>query len=118
MAPLPRLVPLALPLALVLACTGGDDRGPAGVGEDGVSAAAYELTTTVDATDALPPAASEAIEILGGLADDPAGTLIGLLEAADLPIVNEVLGAIPSALRGSVEGWINDFIFDQLYMGV
>jgi hypothetical protein len=114
MASLPRL--LALPLALVVGCTGADDGGD--LGEAGVAAATYELTTTVDATDALPAIAAEAIELLGGLADDPAGTLIGLLEAADLPIVDQVLGAIPAALRGSVEGWINDFIFDQLYMGV
>ena len=115
MASLPRL--LALPLALAVGCTGGEEGGPDGIGEDGMAAATYELTTTVDATGALPPAASEAIAMLDGLAEDPAGTLIGLLEAADVPIVDQALGAIPSSLRGSVEGWINDFIFDQVYMG-
>src|SRR5690606_9314738 len=61
---------------------------------------------------ALPPAAGEAIELLGGLSEDPAGTLFALLEAADVP-----LDWIPGALRDDVEGWINDYVFDRLYDG-
>jgi hypothetical protein len=107
----------ALPALLLLACTGGDPDEAGDLGGD-VAAGRYELTTNIDATGALPDGASEAIGLLEGLSDNPAGTIIALLEAADIPLASDLLNSVPAVLRGQVEKWINDFLFNQLFEGV
>lgn len=125
MRTLPRSVSWFLvPLALWLGCSGGGQPGPDdGTGDPGQAdpvAGTYRLTSTYDLSQAgvLPDLAGDTLSALTGLADDPAGTLIALLQAADVPVVNELLDAIPDPVLGEFEGWVNDYIASQLYQNV
>ena len=108
------LVPLAL-LSLGAACTSG---GEEDVGDVSGALGTYEVTSSYDATGALPEVVGDSLETLTGLDDDPAGSMIQLLQDADVPIVDQLLDSIPGALRDQFEGWVNDYIADRVYMGV
>jgi hypothetical protein len=108
------LVPLALSLG---ACTSGGG-GSEDVGDVSGAVGAYQVTSSYDATGALPEVVGDSLETLTGLHDDPAGTMITLLEDANVPIVEEVLDAIPDFARDQFAGWINDYIASRVYMGV
>ncbi len=103
-------VAAALSLLLSAACTGG--------GEEEVEVPAeavvgqYEVTSTYDATGALPDVASDTLGILDGLADDPAGTLIDLAAEAGAPI-----DWVPDALRDKFADWVNEYIASRVFQG-
>jgi hypothetical protein len=104
----PRIL---LPLALILACSGGDE-DPAPVPAEATTGQ-YQVTSTYNAVGALPDVATETLGILSGLADDPAGTFIALVEEAGVP-----LDWVPSALRDQFAGWVNEYIAERLFQGV
>jgi hypothetical protein len=107
------LVPLALSLGAACTSGGGED-----VGDVSGAVGTYEVTSSYDATGALPEVVGDSLQTLTGLHDDPAGTLIQLLQQANVPIVDELLDSIPDSLRGQFEGWVNDYIASRVYMGV
>jgi hypothetical protein len=117
---------IALPLATLVACGNGDGADPAGPADDDDTdqmdpvAGRYAITSHFDLSTAegTPARAQGAIAALAGLADDPAGTMFDLLEAADVPVLDQLLGAIPDALVDQVAGWINDHVVDRVYDGV
>jgi hypothetical protein len=117
-----RLASLALPAVLLLGCSSGGD-GPGGGGGDPASesglAGRYEITSHYDLSqaDGVPERVSDAIAALTGLSDDPAGTIIALLEAADIAALNHLLDAVPPSLVNAVKGWINDYVARRLYDG-
>ena len=102
-----RLVACAL---LTSACTTGSADEPEMPPEAVVGQ--YEVTTTYNAAGALPDVATETLGILSGLADDPAGTLIDLAEAAGAP-----LDWVPDALRDQFADWVNDYIASRVFQG-
>jgi hypothetical protein len=111
-----------IPLALLFACSASepkpgempDDEETPDVEMPGVAGGVYEIISTYDASAALPPQLAEALEVLGAVSDEPAGVFLDLLEAADLPIVDQVLEDIP---REELEAMINEFIAEQTYQG-
>ena len=117
---------LLVPLALWLGCSGGGQPGPDdGTGDPGAGqadpvAGSYQLTSTYDLSQAgvLPDLAGDTLAALTGLSDNPAGTLIALLQAANVPVVNDLLDAIPDPVLSQFEGWVNDYIASQLYQNV
>lgn len=121
-----RLACLALSSALFLGCSSsgepggpGDGTGDPDQGDVDPVAGRYEITSHYDLSQAegVPDLVSEAVGALTGLADDPAGTLIGILDDANLPVVDDLLNALPSLLRDQLENMLNDAIQDQLYQG-
>lgn len=108
------LLPLALSLGA--ACTSGG--GGEEVGDVSGAVGAYQVTSSYDATGALPEVVGDSLQTLTGLHDDPAGTMIALLQDANVPIVDELLDSIPDSLRDQFEGWVNDYIASRVYMGV
>ncbi len=89
---------------------GDDDMAP----EDLPLAASgrYDVVSTFDVTAEalLPPPAYDAIDLLSGLRDDPAGTLIGLLDDAGVPVIDKLYAALPAVLESKLEGWINAYV--------
>ena len=103
------LLPLALSLGAACTSGGGGDEE---VGDVSGAVGTYQITTSYDATGALPDAVGHSLETLTGLHDDPAGTIVALLEDAGVPI------PVPDSLRDDFEGWINDYLASRVYMGV
>src|SRR5688572_19698443 len=103
---------LLLPLALSLgaACTSGG--GEEDVGDVSGAVGTYQVTTSYDATGALPDAVGHSLETLTGLHDDPAGTILALLEDAGVP------NPVPESFQDDLEGWINEYLASRVYMGV
>lgn len=119
------LVAAALPLALVLGCAGdgggGMQDGPAG-GDEGSDPVAgrYEVTSTFDLSqsEVIPGLIGDALGPLTSFREDPAGSLLALLESTDAPVVTDLLDAVPDSLRDKLLDAVNDYVFDQLYDGV
>lgn len=77
----------------------------------------YELSTTVDLTTAglMPDALNETLRALSSFKEHPSQTIVDLAGAANVPVVPNVINAIPSPIRGFVLGYIDDHIFKALY---
>lgn len=107
-----------LPLSLLIGCAADEDPAPGDSGPDPVSGR-YQVTSTYDLSqsDAVPDVIGNALEPLSGLSEDPAGTLIAVLQASGSPALNDLLDAIPSSLLDAFEGAVNDFVFDQIDKG-
>ncbi len=77
----------------------------------------YELSSTFDLTTAgvFPDAANGTLKGLSDLKDNPAKAIIDVLQANNVPIVSTVLGYLPTVLRDSFEGFINDTVFAALF---
>ncbi len=69
----------------------------------------YEVTTTFDLTAAsvAPAPANEALTTLTQLRDDPAGLMFDLLDAAGVPLVEELRNALPGFVEDQLEDWID-----------
>lgn len=113
---------------------GGGARGPNGValgpdgmpiGPDGKPLAPkldgrYELSSYFDLTSAgiFPNVANDTLKALTNFKEHPSQTMVDLLDAAHVPIVPQVLNAIPSFIRDQVLGYIDDHIVKSLYQSV
>jgi len=103
---------------------GGVTIGPDGlpVGPDGKPLAPkldgrYELSSTFDLTTAglLPEVMNDTLSALSNFREKPSQTIVDLMDTANVPVVPNVLNAIPSAIRGFVLGYIDDHVFKALY---
>jgi len=76
----------------------------------GYDTTTYDVTTKVDMTAAslTPGPAYDALQTATQLREDPAGLIFDLLDAAGVPLVDELRDALPSYLEDELEGWIND----------
>jgi hypothetical protein len=129
------LLGLASLVSLAVACGGSDGAG----GTNGPAAAPpaadpslggqatsvdlsgkYELSTRYDLTTAgvLPDIASQTLKALSDLESNPSKTILDLLEAAKVPIVANLLDAIPDEVKAPFEGWFNDHVFKALFQDV
>jgi hypothetical protein len=117
--PIRRAALAAVLLALVPACD--EDRAdinPDPPLSDVVAAGRYELTMHFHdflPLQALPDAALDSVGLLWQLHEKPGSTLIARLDDAGDPIVGEVLGQVPDALRDQVPGWMDDAILTAVY---
>lgn len=131
---------VALIGGLITACTGEPD--PPGSGsDDGVDDGAgdgagdsgddggeapdpiqgrYEVVTTYDlASSALVPGAVEsALVSLTNLAEDPAGTLLELLDQANVPVLDQLLALVPDVLVDQLADFIDEFLINRVLDGV
>lgn len=71
---------------------------------------AFEVPLTVLAPDPL----NDAYVTLRGLRDDPAATLIDLLHAAGVPLIDTVYDNLPDSLRAEVDAQINEYFMTTL----
>jgi hypothetical protein len=107
---------------------GGGDTGVGGGGDDGTGggpttdpiAGQYQLSSTMDLTstsvaDNLVPSA---VAVLNQLAANPADTLINLLEAANIPIVDDLLGLLPLDLLDPFQNFVDEFIVNRVVGGL
>jgi hypothetical protein len=76
----------------------------------------YELATVVDLTEAavVPKPVAETLTALSKFKEKPAQTIVDLLDAANVPAAG-FLNAVPGAIRPSVLGFIDDYIFKAVY---
>ncbi|HKE20136.1 MAG TPA: hypothetical protein VKB80_34920 [Kofleriaceae bacterium] len=107
---------------------GGGDTGVGGGGDDGSGdgatadpiAGQYQLSSMMDLTstsvaDNLVPSA---VSVLNQLAANPADTLINLLEAANIPIVDDLLGLLPLDLLDPFQNFVDEFILNRVVGGL
>ncbi len=101
--------------------------GPDGlpVGPDGQPLAPkldgkYELSNYFDLTSAgiFPDVANGTLKALTNFKEHPSQTLVDVLDAAHVPIVPQVINAIPGLIRDQVLGFIDDHLFKSLYQNV
>lgn len=110
----------------------GDPNNPITIGPDGVPVdkdgnpidpkidGKYELSNTFDLTSAgvFPDIANDTLKALSNFKEQPSQTIVDLLDAANVPVVPDVINAIPGPIRGFVLGYIDDAIFKSLYKAV
>jgi hypothetical protein len=103
---------------MLAACTSGPPEAPSPTQVQ--LGGTYELANRIDLTTAgvLPPLASGVLSALAKLETDPAGAIVGILEATNAPIAAQVLSAIPSALQQPLLQWIDDHVFAAVYQNV
>jgi hypothetical protein len=98
--------------------------GPDGlpVGADGKPLApkldgTYELSSYFDLTSAgvFPEPANDTLKALSNFKEHPSQTMVDLLAAANVPVVPNVLNAIPSFIRDNVLGYIDEHIIKSFY---
>jgi hypothetical protein len=106
---------------------GGVTLGPDGmpVGPDGKPLppkldGKYELSNYFDLTSAgvFPDMANDTLKALSNFKEKPTQTMVDLLDAANVPIVPQVINAIPSLIRDQVLGWVDDHIVKSLFKSV
>lgn len=80
----------------------------------------YELYNKFDltSTGVLPDVANTTLKALSDFRESPSSTIVQLIDAANLPVVDQVLGVIPGAVKDLVFGWIDEAVFKQLYQQV
>lgn len=81
------------------------------------TAGRYHVQTTFDLTldVVLPGQAYEVVTVLRDFRADPAATLFALLDDAGVPLVADLLDALPSSLEDKLMGWINGYLEEALY---
>lgn len=81
--------------------------------------ATYQVVSTIGITAeaVLPATAYDWLQTIEGLRNDPAATMIVLLDDAGVPVVADLFDALPGELSGRIEGWINDYIETHVYEG-
>ena len=72
----------------------------------------YQLTSTFDlrVDTVLPEQAYSKLKVLEDFREQPANTLFELLDQAGVPLVADLLDALPDALANQLTGWIDDFV--------
>ncbi|MBS2014237.1 MAG: hypothetical protein JST00_15225 [Deltaproteobacteria bacterium] len=103
---------------------GGVTLGPDGmpVGPDGKPLSPkldgkYELSNYFDVTSAgvFPDTANDTLKALSNFREKPTQTMVDLLDAANVPVVPNVLNAIPAIIRDQVLGWVDENIIKSIY---
>ncbi|MBA2543031.1 MAG: hypothetical protein H0V17_25545 [Deltaproteobacteria bacterium] len=109
-------IALALLLATGCGTSPADDSetGPVGTPENPVPSkeGPYAVRNNVDFTieAVLPKPAEVVVATLREFSTNPAGALVAAADAAGVPALSALYGAIPGPLRDRFEGWINDFV--------
>jgi hypothetical protein len=77
----------------------------------------FELSNSLDLTSAgiFPDMANDTLKALSDFREQPSSTIVELLQAANVPVVSQVLGVIPALIRDQVLGFIDDTVFKALY---
>lgn len=80
----------------------------------------YELSSTFDLTavGVFPDVANVTLKALSNFKEHPSQTLVDVLDAARVPVVPQVINAIPALIRDQVLGFFDDYLFKSLYAAV
>jgi hypothetical protein len=122
-----ELVDVAKPTAGEKSKAGPDQM--TGVNEDGVPIGpdglplkpqlhgTYELANKFDLTTTgiLPEVVNTTLKALSDFREKPSSTLVQLLDAANIPVVDTVINVIPAGIRDFFLGYVDDFVFTALY---
>lgn len=94
----------------------GPDGKPLAPKLDGV----YELSNYFDltSTGVFPDVANDTLKALSNFKEHPSQTLVDLLAAAKVPVVPNLLNAVPSFIRDQVLGYIDDHVIKSFYKTV
>jgi len=98
---------------------GGDDGGDDGAAGDPISGiyhvnSSMDLTSTPLADDLVP----STVATLNELASRPAGTLIDLLESANVPILDQLLGLLGDLLLDPFAQFVDEFVVERVVDGL
>jgi hypothetical protein len=79
----------------------------------------YQLANHIDLASAgiLPDIASTTLEQLSKLKTDPAGAIIGILQASNAPVASTLLSALPAVIKQQLATFIDDSVFAAVYQG-
>lgn len=105
---------------LLAACATRPGSGP-GSGPDAVQLdGTYQLANRIDLASAgvLPDLASSTLESLSKLQSDPAGAIIGILQATNAPVISTLLSALPDVITQQLASFIDSYIVGELYQNV
>jgi hypothetical protein len=80
----------------------------------------YELSNQIDltTTGVLPGQVAEVLKDLSNFEEHPTQTMVDLLNAAHVPVVSDVLNAIPSVIRDQLFGFMDDHLVKSLFQNV
>lgn len=80
----------------------------------------YELYNKFDLTSTgiLPDVANTTLKALSDFRESPSSTIVQLIDAANLPVVDQVLGVLPGAVKNLVFGWLDETVFKALFEAV
>jgi hypothetical protein len=103
--------------------SGGEDGGEGGGGGGGQDdpiagvyqvRSAMDLTSTSLANDLVP----DVVAILNQLTTTPADTLIGLLESANVPILDQLLGLLGEVLLDPFRNFVDEYVINRVVEGI
>lgn len=82
-------------------------------------AGTYHLVShvTLPAASVAPGAAGDVLDLLDGLANKPATTLLSLADSAGVPAADVLAAALPDALQSRLDGWMKDYLATAPYGG-
>jgi hypothetical protein len=94
----------------------GPDGKPLAPKLDGV----YELSSYFDltSTGVFPDVANDTLQALSNFKEHPSQTMVDLLAAAKVPVVPDLLNAVPSFIRDKVLGYVDDHVIKSFYKTV
>lgn len=77
----------------------------------------FDVVTKFDVTldGLLPEQALSAVSVLEDFRDEPASTMFELLDDAGVPVVGDLMDALPGVLEGKLMGWMNEYIEDASF---
>jgi hypothetical protein len=80
----------------------------------------YEVSSEFDLTTAglLPEVMNDTLKALSNFREHPSQTIFDLADAAGVPVVPNVLNAIPGPIRGLVLGFVDEHVIKALYGAV
>src|SRR6476620_4526709 len=114
MTPRRRLGLAALLTFSLAACAGdaepGGDGAPTATEDPVAGDYAIESHLDLATAEGVPTPVHDALALLRGRADDPAGTIFAMIDAANLPLVDQLLAALPPIVVDQVAGFIDQFV--------
>lgn len=107
-------------LLLVAACDGSGDASPAPDVTSRPLAGTYQVASSfrIPATAAAPGPLGDALRLVHGLAENPAGTLLDVAADAGVPALDTLQLVVPDALEDQLEGWMNAYLTTATADGV
>ncbi len=99
-------------LLILNACGPSDDVSPAPDVTSRPLAGTYQVSSSfqIPATAAAPGPLGDALRLVHGLAENPAGTLLDVAADAGVPALDTLQLVVPDALADLLEGWMNAYL--------
>ncbi len=107
-------------LLLLAACDGNGDASPPPDVTSRPLAGTYQVASSfrIPATAATPGPLGDALRLVHGLAENPAGTLLDVAAEAGAPALDTLQLVVPDALEAQLEDWMNAYLTTATADGV